>query len=580
MSEIKIHKKAKELVEEYKVDISKVVGSGENGRIIKKDVMKYLIENEIIKESDLESEKPVRNFMYVEAIGCLPKKWLLNLGDAEPVALTRVNDDGNEENIKHADGTDVLYYPEALVDIGAVESTVKRMMPKGTQYVIMIHDLEEGEGMKNEPHIHIHLHIPGTSTPSAIRSNLGLYDESKEKFIQKVRPKNKGAKSEIYSKRTMFTYLVHTTDGAIAEGKANYEHYVDDVYKMRSNFDYKSYLKYVNAEVDSKKIDVDMLITEILDGKVKKIDLVNDPDDMALTRTYLDNKKKIDDALKIANDTYLKRARAGEVLPQLMYVVGKSGSGKTTFAQDYAKKTYKHYYVTGSQNDPLQDYAGEECVIFDDARPSDFGASDWLKMLDPTTRTSTASRFVNKVITAKCIIFTSVVPFESFFAFVKNKGGVEEPLNQFIRRFDTVIEVDSDLKRVYRDKLYGYRTVDDNGIDEIRKGYRSDTMESMSVAERNDLISKSAYVKWAEDKLKEKGIDKNIDDYYVCRLYSVEKMTDEEEPVRVNLEGSQNFDRQVLKITYTLKEFDNLIIQKLPRRDTTKVAKGIFEVFK
>src|SRR5690625_6306952 len=47
---------------------------------------------------------------------------------------------------------------------------------------------------------------------------------------------------------------------------------------------------------------------------------------------------------------------------------------------------------------------------------------------------------------------------------------------------------------------------------------------------------------------------KNIDDYYVCRLYSVEKMTDEEEPVRVNLEGSQNFDRQVLKITYTLKD--------------------------
>src|SRR5699024_8598557 len=356
--------------------------------------------------------------------------------------------------------------------------------PKGTQYLIMIHDLEEGEGMKNQPHIHIHMHIPGTSTPSAIRSNLGLYDESKEKFIQKVRPKNKGAKSEIYSKRTMFTYLVHTTDGAIAEGKANYEHYVDDVYKMRSNFDYKSYLKYVNAEVDSKKIDVDMLITEIMDGKLKKIDLVNG--DMALTRLYLDNKRKIDDALRIATDVYLNKSRADDILPQLIYIVGKSDAGKSTFAQDYAEKAFKHYYITGSQNDPLQDYAGQECVIFDDARPSDFGASDWLKILDPTTKTSSAARYMNKVITAKCIIFTSVVPFEAFFGYVKNKNGFDEPLNQFMRRFDTVIEVDSDLERVYQDKLYGHRTVAENGIEEIVKGYNSDTMESMSVAEKSD----------------------------------------------------------------------------------------------
>src|SRR5699024_5027104 len=102
--------------------------------------------------------------------------------------------------------------------------------------------------------------------------------------------------------------------------------------------------------------------------------------------------------------------------------------------------------------DSVQDYMGEPVAIFDDARPSDFTASDWLKMLDPyNNKSSIASRYYNKYLSVKSIIITATTPFEEFFVYAKDKGGVDEPVSQFMRRFQAVIKVDSEA---IEDKLY------------------------------------------------------------------------------------------------------------------------------
>ena len=105
-------------------------------------------------------------------------------------------------------------------------------------------------------------------------------------------------------------------------------------------------------------------------------------------------------------------------------------------------KNYRDYCISSSQNDVAQDYLGQDAMIFDDARPGDFNASEWLKLLDPYNNESTVnSRYYNKYLAVKCIILTSVTPFEDFFVYApkKESGDWSEPVGQFMRRFDFVL---------------------------------------------------------------------------------------------------------------------------------------------
>ena len=71
---------------------------------------------------------------------------------------------------------------------------------------------------------------------------------------------------------------------------------------------------------------------------------------------------------------------------------------------------------------------------------------DWLKLLDPYNNKSTVtSRYYNKYLAVDAIILTTTTDFKEFFLYAKDKGGVDEPLDQFIRRFTMVIKVHSEI---------------------------------------------------------------------------------------------------------------------------------------
>lgn len=118
---------------------------------------------------------------------------------------------------------------------------------------------------------------------------------------------------------------------------------------------------------------------------------------------------------------------------KVMYLQGKSGSGKTTFAKDYATRLGYSCEVSSDKNDPWQDYDGQDCYILDDWRPGGWSIPSVLKMLDNNTASSVSSRYHNKdTHNLKLIIITSTLDFENVWSFLE--GDNREQRFQLERR--------------------------------------------------------------------------------------------------------------------------------------------------
>lgn len=106
-----------------------------------------------------------------------------------------------------------------------------------------------------------------------------------------------------------------------------------------------------------------------------------------------------------------------------IYFSGSTGLGKTTFAKQYCELRNLSYCISSASNDPLQDYKGEDVLILDDfrgdARKGDKHRSyefhDFLKLLDPHTRSTGKSRYHNKAFLGDLIIITSTRPLYDLY---------------------------------------------------------------------------------------------------------------------------------------------------------------------
>ena len=142
---------------------------------------------------------------------------------------------------------------------------------------------------------------------------------------------------------------------------------------------------------------------------------------------------------------------------KVIYMYGKSGIGKTWFAQDYCMSLYpgEDPCITSSSNDPLQDYKGQKSMVWDDFRDSQFRFADLLKFIDPHTRSSGKSRYVNKHFLGDLIIITSTQRLDFLYKGCTNQ---DEDMKQFRRRISEYHEFVGDRIRIY---LY------DKGLDKF-----------------------------------------------------------------------------------------------------------------
>ncbi|TYK97304.1 plasmid replication protein, partial [Streptococcus dysgalactiae] len=62
--------------------------------------------------------------------------------------------------------------------------------------------------------------------------------------------------------------------------------------------------------------------------------------------------------------------------------------------------------------------------------------ADWLKLLDPLNKSYLSARYKNKLVIGRLIVITNYQSLKSFFGKIQN-----EDLNQYIRRFNNVLEI-------------------------------------------------------------------------------------------------------------------------------------------
>jgi Plasmid replication protein/RNA helicase len=119
------------------------------------------------------------------------------------------------------------------------------------------------------------------------------------------------------------------------------------------------------------------------------------------------------------------------------FMSGASGLGKTTFAKWYCDKKGLTYFVSSASNDPMEGYRGERVLILDDLRDDSFRYADMLKLLDNHTRSSSKSRYSNKMFVGDTIIITSTVPLNEWY-----KSESIESRRQLSRRIVHMYEFD------------------------------------------------------------------------------------------------------------------------------------------
>ena len=131
---------------------------------------------------------------------------------------------------------------------------------------------------------------------------------------------------------------------------------------------------------------------------------------------------------------------------KVIFIEGKAGIGKTTFAKWYAKSLGKSYFVAGSSNDPLDGYTSQRVLILDDLRDNVFSLTDLLKILDNHTGSLMKARYYNKRFNGDLIMITSTIPLADWY----QGSPTKESLSQLYRRVNDYVVLEPGLGTYYR----------------------------------------------------------------------------------------------------------------------------------
>ena len=149
---------------------------------------------------------------------------------------------------------------------------------------------------------------------------------------------------------------------------------------------------------------------------------------------------------------------------EVIFIEGGGGCGKTALAMAYCQQRKWSYYIASDENDPMQDYASQDCLILDELRDDTFSYSSFMRLLNTYTGTTVKSRYHNKAFTGEAIIIPSYLPLSEYYKpdVKKKKKYVadesfygDNSLVQLHRRIKTLVRAEKDLFYVYDHKKDG-----------------------------------------------------------------------------------------------------------------------------
>ncbi|MFT8673100.1 Rep family protein [Leuconostoc mesenteroides] len=307
-----------------------------------------------------------------------------------------------------------------------------------------------------QPHVHLLLKFEKGDTINNLAMSIGVEPQYLEK-----------AKSGRYGYDNLLAYLVHAKD----KDKDKFQYDAKDVVTAVGE-DYLSVYNRrreiwmrgrVTKEAQTSMQSVDYLISQVLQGKLTKSQIMNDED---LYMTYGLNSSRINDALTVIGErksiTAQKDIELKKFKKTVIFLSGESGSGKTKFGkmlvrniQSFVQENYDFSWdccITASSN-PFDEYDGQEILFLDDVRGETLSFLDWLKLLDKHNISPISARYHNKLGAAKIIIITSPTSPTEFFS--HSKSARDEDLGQFFRRVDLWVRL-SDDKLLVRHPVKDY----------------------------------------------------------------------------------------------------------------------------
>lgn len=291
-----------------------------------------------------------------------------------------------------------------------IDSTPKERLVAGLgkmkKWAWILHDKDEGR----EPHIHVYGQPRSPMKTSSIVNAFGV----RENQIENI----KGTWADAMD------YLTH--------GNAP-EKYQYDESEVHANFDWKA------SAAQSKRNRakrIEGIVEKIGTGEIRQYNLT----EHVSVSDFTTFRRKIDSAFTWRR-TYVQ-AHLEELvdMKNIVWVFGKTGTGKTTFAKQLAKVENLMYALTSCGKNMFDEYRDEPCLIMDDLRPSDMRFSDLLGILDPYNFKAAQARYANKALQTQMIIVTTTYTPERFCKECNGEELNAEDERQLYRRINAVYE--------------------------------------------------------------------------------------------------------------------------------------------
>lgn len=331
----------------------------------------------------------------------------------KPADNTQVTDTPDQTSTQKAYPTtkrcEIMQYWDYMdtKDINEVIARIKSLRHLN-RWSIITHDKDTREdGSKKSPHFHAVITFTNTITFKTIADTLHVPVQ----YVNKIKVTTLAAEM----------YHIHRND----PGKYQY-----DPKEVHASFDYSRLVDDTPAKISRAEI-----AEMIANGTIKRYNLVNNvsADEYARNQRYYEN----------CFDYRQKSMKGLDRQMECIFITGQSGTGKTTYAKEYATAKGYHTYISSGGKNPLDNYGGEECIILDDTRSSTWSLTDFLKLTDNHTDSLVGCRYYNKSIAeCKLLIVTSCKSLDEFYENALNND--HEPKVQLLRRFKLLITMTHD----------------------------------------------------------------------------------------------------------------------------------------
>lgn len=305
---------------------------------------------------------------------------------------------------------EIIVYPESY-DCSQIKTLCKHF-EYIKDFAFVQHDKDEGK----KEHYHIALQTHYTLSSERIAKDFGV----NENAVEKAKSTRKTHKFD-----DVLLYLIHKN------APDKYQYSTDEV---TASFDYASFIeKHRSKEAkSSRKIEI---IEQIQMGYIREYNLHEHITAMEFVQ--------FGTVIKSAFQYREKMLAGSERNMDVIFIQGKSGVGKTTFAKKIAQKRGLDYFISSSSNDILYGFASQPCCILDDVRGSVMTYSDWLKLLDNNTNSTVKARYNNKNLAeVNLLIITTPNTIDEFYNEIFDHEG--ESIIQLKRRCGTYIRMEKD----------------------------------------------------------------------------------------------------------------------------------------